>query len=110
VYRVRNWRDRVVLKEFGIRAQRVIGITLRSGARVNGFAVSAVRHASPAARRGLRPGDILIALRGMPVRGGDHLRIVLGGAGLSQAAAMMIVRRGKIRALAGTESGKRRER
>ncbi len=107
VSHTRSWRDRVVLRRFGIRAQRVHGVALRNGGRVNGFAVVSVRRASSAARRGLQPGDILIALRGVPVRSGDHLRVVLGGSGLTQDAAITIVRRGKIRAIARPQSGKR---
>ena len=100
VFRTRRWHHRVVLRKFGIRAVRVRSMRLRGLGSVDGFAISWVANNSPAARRGLEAGDVVIALRGMPVRSGDHLRIVLGGSGVSVGASITIVRRGKIRSLA----------
>ena len=100
IYHVRSWRDRVVLREFGVRAVKVRRVRLQGGGAVNGFAVAWVQPRSPAAKRGLQAGDIVIALRGAPVRSGDHLRLVLGKTHLWIDASITVVRRGKIRALA----------
>ena len=75
-------------------AERLLGLALApAGAGNGGFQVKGVRPQSGAARIGFQPGDVVVAINGRPLDGGEALRrSVLGLQGRSRA--LVVVQRG----------------
>jgi serine protease Do len=74
-------------------ALRLMGLRLEANPS-GGFVVQSVRTDSGAARIGLQPGDLLVAVNGRPLRDEESLRAsVLGLRGRGQA--LVVVRRGR---------------
>jgi S1-C subfamily serine protease len=64
-----------------------------------GVEVSAVEQGSPAARAGLRPGDVIVALDGAGIRDVGTLQRLLGEDAIGRPAALRIARDGVPRTL-----------
>ena len=80
----------------GLRGTSVsLGQPLRSGARGQGLRVRSVYPNSPAARAGLLPGDVVIAIDGRPVEGRDDFDTALASAGTGRALAVSFRRDGQ---------------
>lgn len=60
--------------------------------RLKGALISGVRRGSPAARAGLAPGDLVVALDGEPVKGYGELRNRLGMKGVGEGARLEVQR------------------
>jgi Do/DeqQ family serine protease len=59
-----------------------------------GAVIARVEPDSPAARAGLRSGDLVVSANGVPVRSGTQLRNVIGLSGVGSAVDLRIDRRG----------------
>lgn len=70
---------------------------LRPGARGQGLRVRSVYPDSPAARAGLEPGDVVVAIDGRPVEGRDDFDTALASAGTGRALAVAFRREGQER-------------
>ncbi len=64
-----------------------------------GAVVSQVRDGSPAERAGLRPGDVIVAVNGRPLRSAAQLRNIVGLHRIGEAIRLEIVRDGTPREL-----------
>jgi S1-C subfamily serine protease len=71
-----------------------------SGAR--GAIVSDVQDGSPAARAGIRPGDVILALNGRPVDSSNDLRNHVAPLGLGATASLTLWRDGHERSVTAT--------
>jgi len=79
----------------GLRGTSVsLGQPLRSGARGQGLRVRSVYPNSPAARAGLLPGDVVIAIDGRPVEGRDDFDTALASAGTGRPLVVAFRREG----------------
>ncbi|HVM01300.1 MAG TPA: S1C family serine protease, partial [Acidimicrobiales bacterium] len=67
--------------------RRAVGLPERDGLLVRG-----VEDASPAARAGVREGDLLVAAAGRPLAGVDDLHAALDGLGDGEPLALTVVR------------------
>jgi serine protease Do/serine protease DegQ len=70
---VRRGRLGIKMQDLTPDLAKALGVAAREG-----VAVAEVQPASPAAKAGLREGDVIVALNGRPVRGAAELRAVLG--------------------------------
>ena len=70
---------------------------LRPGAHGQGLRVRSVYPNSPAARAGLEPGDVVVAIDGRPVEGRDDFDTALASAGTGRALAVAFRREGQER-------------
>jgi serine protease Do/serine protease DegQ len=64
-----------------------------------GAIVSQVLDDSPAERAGLRPGDVIVAVKGRPLRGASQLRNIVGLQRIGEAVQLEVVRDGSQRSL-----------
>ncbi len=60
-------------------------------AQAHGVAVASLEPDSPAAKAGLQPGNIVLALDGEPVTGADDLVRLLGGARIGVATTLSVI-------------------
>ncbi|MHC4885397.1 MAG: trypsin-like peptidase domain-containing protein [Planctomycetota bacterium] len=67
--------------------------------RIYGAQVQFVHRDSPAAKAGLRTGDIILQINGLDVRNRSHLRTLIACSPLRQKGRLTIFRRGQQRAL-----------
>jgi serine protease Do len=102
--KIQVWRDSG-LRDFSVAAEEVpdslipaladelLGVSLAARSGSDGFAVTKVRSGSASDRIGIRPGDLLLGVNGMPLRGADDLRrAMLNLRGRSRA--LVVVQRG----------------
>ncbi len=90
------------LVRFGEVRRGRLGIVMEDVAGAEGARVAEVQAASPAAKAGVRAGDVVTALNGRPVRGAAELRARLGVVPVGETVELR-VRRGN-----GTENLKAR--
>jgi len=94
VYEQIRKHGRVRRGDIGVRAQTVTPV-LASGlklARDRGVVIADVRPGGPAARAGLRPGDLVLALDGKPMENGRQLQVTLYRRGVGDAITLDIIR------------------
>jgi serine protease Do len=63
--------------------------------RPHGVLISAVRDGSPALRSGLRAGDVVVAVNGLPVDNPNELKFRIATLELDRRAELTVLRRGK---------------
>ena len=81
----------------GIRGTSVSLGAARPGPRGQGLRVRSVYPNSPAARAGLEPGDVVVAIDGRPVEGRDDFDTALASAGTGRALVVAFRREGQER-------------
>ena len=81
----------------GLRGSSVSLGNARSGSRGQGLRVRSVYPNSPAARAGLAPGDVVVAIDGHPVEGRDDFDTALASAATGRALAVAFRREGQDR-------------
>ena len=94
VYEQIRRNGRVSRGDIGVRAQTVTPV-LAAGLklpRVHGVVLADVRPGSPAARAGLLPGDLVIALNGKPMENGRQLHVGLYRRGVGDAVTLDVLR------------------
>ncbi len=91
---VRRGQLGIVLQDLTPQLAEAFGI-----ARVRGAVVTQVLDGSPAERAGLRPGDVIVAVNGKPLRGASQLRNTVGLHRIGEAIRLGIVRDGRERTL-----------
>jgi serine protease Do len=97
VYEQIRKSGRVRRGEIGVRAQTVTPILAAALglARDEGVILSDVKPGSPAARAGLRPGDLVIALDGRPMENGRQLQVGLYRHYVGEVVTLDILRDGQ---------------
>jgi S1-C subfamily serine protease len=101
---------RVRRAHLGIAAQtlplpRRIGLAARAGPQA--VRIGEVEPGGPAAKGGLRVGDIILALDGVAVGGADDLIRLLGASRIGQTVEVSILRNGRIDGLTVTPAERR---
>lgn len=91
---VKRGRLGVVIQDLTPDLASAFGIRSKEGA-----VVSQIEDGSPAARAGLKPGDVIVAVNGRPVAGSADLRNVIGLLRVGQKVEIEVVRNGKTRRL-----------
>jgi serine protease Do len=81
----------------GLRGTSVALGTLRSGARGQGLRVRSVYPNSPAARAGLKPGDVVISIDGRSIEGREDFDTALASAGTGRTLIVAFRREGEER-------------
>jgi len=66
-------------------------------AQARGVAIASLEPDSPAAKAGLQPGNIVLALDGEPVTGADDLVRLLGGARIGVATSLSVIAGSELR-------------
>ncbi len=87
---VRRGRIGVVVQDLTPDLAEALGIAAEGGA-----VVSQVQPGSPAERAGLRPGDVVVAIDGHPVRGATDLRNRIGLAERGTTVTLTVIRDGE---------------
>jgi serine protease Do/serine protease DegQ len=87
------------LLRFGEVRRGRLGVTMRDAVGGEGAQVAEVATGSPAARAGLRKGDVVIALDGRPVRAAAELRARLGVVPVGESIELRVRRGGEARTL-----------
>ena len=72
----------------------VVALGLR---QARGVAIASLEADSPAARAGLQPGNIVLALDGEPVTGADDLVRLLGGSRIDVATSLTVIAGSELR-------------
>ena len=101
---------RVRRAHLGIAAQTLPlprRIALEIGAGPQAVRVGEVEPDGPAARAGLRTGDVIVALDGSPVTGADDLIRLLGAGRIARAVELTVLRNGRIERLTVTPCERR---
>jgi len=101
---------RVRRAHLGISAQTLQlerRIALATGAGPQAVRVGDVEPEGPAARAGVRRGDVIIALDGHPVTGADDLTRLLGASRIARAVAVTALRNGRVERLTVTPTERR---
>jgi serine protease Do/serine protease DegQ len=80
----------VMIQDLSPELSRAFGLQARSGA-----VISRVEPGSPADKSGLRPGDVVTAVNGRPVRGSADMRNVIGLQRIGEVVEMEVMRDGK---------------
>ena len=98
INRARNITQQLVSK--GSVSHAMIGVGLdavrsSTGAQLNGAVVRSVMPAGPAARAGLRTGDVITAVGGQPVRDPAQLTQLVEGHGVGRAMDLTVQRQGQ---------------
>ncbi len=88
--RVRRGQIDVQTQDLTPELARAMGLDVRHGA-----VVTRVPPGSPAARAGLRPGDLVVTVDGRPVRSASQLRIAIGLMGPNANVDLGVVRNGQ---------------
>jgi S1-C subfamily serine protease len=102
---------RVRRAHLGIAAQTLPlprRIALGIGAGAQAVRVGDVEPDGPAARAGLRSGDIIVALDGHPVTGADDLMRLLGASRIARSVDVSALRDGRLERLTVTPSERRK--
>ncbi len=109
VYEQIRTNGRVRRGDIGIRAQTVTP-ELASGlklARDRGVILADVLPGSPAARAGLRPGDLVLALDGKPMENGRQLQVNLYRRPVGEAVSLEVLREGQRLTMSATIAERR---
>jgi Do/DeqQ family serine protease len=92
---VRRGRIGVVIQDLTPAVAEAMGVDTRQGA-----VVAQVERGSPADRAGLRPGDVVLAADGQPVRGSSDLRNRIGLMEVDRTVTLAVLRDGQRRQIA----------
>jgi Do/DeqQ family serine protease len=87
---VRRGRIGVVIQDLDPDAAQALGLASDEGAMI-----ARVERRSPADRAGLRPGDVVLAMDGEPVRGSSELRNRIGLVEVDHSVSLDILRDGR---------------
>lgn len=85
--KVKRGRLGISMKELTPELARTLGVTADEGA-----VIAEVQNDSPAARAGLQPGDVVVAINGRPVRSASELRARLGVMPVGAEVALKVLR------------------
>ncbi len=85
--KVKRGRLGISMKELTPELARALGVTADEGA-----VIAEVQNDSPAARAGLQPGDVVVAINGRPVRSASELRARLGVMPVGAEVALKVLR------------------
>jgi serine protease Do len=91
---VRRGRIGVAIQDLTPEIAQDLGTSARQGA-----VVARVEAGSPAARAGLRAGDVIVAVDGAPITGGTPLHNRIGMAPIGAAVQLTVDRRGSERTI-----------
>jgi len=85
--KVKRGRLGISMKELTPELARTLGVTADEGA-----VIAEVQNDSPAARAGLQPGDVVVAVNGRPVRSASELRARLGVMPVGEEVTLKVLR------------------
>ncbi|MBM5800073.1 MAG: PDZ domain-containing protein [Cyanobacteria bacterium K_DeepCast_35m_m2_023] len=98
INRARDVAGQLISK--GRASHPMIGVGLEplppeaNGTRRRGIRVASVAPGGPAARAGLRPGDVIVAVSGQPIQQASQLVTAVERAGVGQALSLSVLRGG----------------
>ena len=87
------------LARFGEVRRGRLGISMQDAPGREGAAIAQVQPDSPAERAGIRPGDVVTALNGRPIRASSELRAQLGVIPVGETVELRVLRGGETRTI-----------